>query len=141
MNLSARVLLTTAALPLLAGCVQDTASYQIDGDRNHSIIVMRSQKWFWGSEVDVAVTAARQPDCLGGLDVKGASRETELVLHRAPEDYAEPIFILAVGNDRYAISTLSCRVQKFAEAPADMGPEIGRYKEVDGKFSYVPAGK
>jgi hypothetical protein len=141
MNLSARVLLTTAALPLLAGCVQDTASYQIDGDRNHSIIVMRSQKWFWGSEVDVAVTAARQPECLGGLDVKGASRETELVLHRAPDDYPEPIYILEVAGVYYAVSTQSCRVQQFKETPADPGPVIGRYKEAEGTFQYLPEGQ
>jgi hypothetical protein len=139
MNLTARALLIAAALPM-AGCVQDTASYQIDGDRNHSVIVMRSQNLPWSREIAVAVTAARQPDCLGGLDIAGATRETELVLHRAPEEYAEPIFILAVGNDRYAVSTQSCRVQRFKEAPADLGPVIGQFKEVDGKFQYVAAG-
>lgn len=126
---------------LLTGCVQDTASYMIDGDRNHSIVVMRSQNLPWSSEVAVAVTAARQPDCLGGLDIKGATRDTELVLHKAPEEYAEPIFILAVGQDSYAVSTQSCRVQKFKVRPADLGPEIGRFKEADGRFQYVMTGR
>ncbi|NTV95948.1 MAG: hypothetical protein HGA75_11125 [Thiobacillus sp.] len=141
MKLSAPALLMAATLPVLAGCVQDTASYMIDGDRNHSIVVMRSQDLPWSRNLAVAVTAARQPDCLGGLDIKGATRDTELVLHRAPEEYPEPIFILAVGNDRYAVSTQSCRVQKFAQPPADSGPEIGRFKEVGGQFQYVASGK
>ncbi|TCJ12908.1 hypothetical protein EZJ19_11810 [Parasulfuritortus cantonensis] len=140
MKPSASVLLLAGAPVLLAGCVQDTASYMIDGDRNHSIMVMRSQDLPWG-DVSLAVTAARQPDCLGGLDIKGVPRNAELVLHQAPPDYAEPIYILTVGKDDYAVSTQSCRVQKFAQAPADAGPEIGRFKEVDGTLEYVAAAK
>ncbi|MDD4882374.1 MAG: hypothetical protein PHR30_06710 [Gallionellaceae bacterium] len=141
MTLSARTLLMTAALPVLAGCVQDTASYMIDGDRNHSIVIMRSQDWFWSGNVALAITAARQPDCLGGLNVKGVPRATDLVLHRAPEEYAEPIYILDIAGVDYAVSTVSCRVQKFAQAPADPGPVIGRFKESEGKFQFVAAGK
>jgi len=141
MKLSTRTLLMLAALPLLAGCIQDTASYMIDDNRNHAITVSRAQKWFWGSRVDISVIAARQPDCLGGLDIKDIDRATELVLHRAPEEYAEPIFIMAVDEDFYAVSTLSCRVQKFPEAPADPGPTIGGFKEVEGKFQFVAATK
>lgn len=129
-----------AALMLLTGCVQDTASYMIDGDRNHSIMIMRSQDLPWGG-VSLSVTAARQPDCLGGLNIKGAARDAEMVLHRAPAEYAEPIFILVVGRDYYAVSTSSCRVQKFDTPPADPGPEIGRFREVDGKFQYLATGR
>lgn len=141
MNLSARTLLIAAALPALAGCVQDTASYMVDDNRNHAITVARAQKWAWSSGVDVSVIAARQPDCLGGLDVKDVPRGAELVLHRAPEEYAEPIFMLAIEGSYYAVSTQSCRVQKFAQVPADPGPEIGRYKEVDGKLQFVATAK
>lgn len=141
MKMSTRSLLSLAALPVLAGCIQDTASYMIDDNRNHAITVSRAQKWFWGSAVDISVIAARQPDCLGGLDIDNIDRATELVLHRAPEDYAEPIFIMAVDADFYAVSTLSCRVQKFPEAPTDPGPVIGGFKEVEGKFQFVAAAK
>jgi hypothetical protein len=135
-----RTLLMIAALPVLAGCVQDSASYMIDGDRNHAVTVMRNQKWFWNSAVDVTVVAARQPDCLGGLDIKGVARDAKLVLHRGPEDYyPEPIFILTVENANYAVSTQSCRVQKFAEPPADPGPVIGHYQEEGGKLVYAAA--
>ncbi len=141
MTRTARTLLMIAALPVLAGCVQDSASFMIDGERNHAVTVMRQQKWFWSSDLDVTVVAARQPECLGGLDIKGVTRDSELVLHRAPEDYAEPIFILALNGAHYAVSTVSCRVQKFAEAPTDLGPVVGRYKEVDGKLQYTEATK
>ena len=134
-------MLIAALLPLLAGCVQDTASYMIGGDRNHAITVARAQTWFWSSGVDVSVIAARQPDCLGGLDVKGVARETELILHQAPDDYPEPIYILDIGGTDYAVSTVSCRVQKFAQRPADPGPVIGRFKEEEGKLRFVAAAK
>lgn len=141
MKPSKPTLLLAAGLPLLAGCVQDTASYMIDDNRNHAITVSRAQKWFWSSGVDVAVIAARQPDCLGGLDIKDVARDSELVLHRAPEEYAEPIFILDVEGRHYAISTMSCRVQKFEQPAADPGPVIGSYKVVEDKFQFVAAGQ
>lgn len=141
MTPSARAVLIAAALPLLGGCVQDVASYMIDDDRNHAITVARAQKWAWSSGVDVSIIAARQPDCLGGLDVRDVARDAVLVLHRAPEEYAEPIYIMSIGGDHYAVSTLSCRVQKFPAAPAELGPVIGRFKEEDGKFRYLPAGR
>lgn len=137
MKLPHRALLVLATLPVLAGCVQDTASYMIDDNRNHAITVARAQKWFWSRGVDVSVIAARQPDCLGGLDIREIARDSELILHRGPDDYAEPIYILDVEGRFYAISTVSCRVQKFEEAPADAGPVIGRYREVDGKLQYL----
>lgn len=130
-----------ALLPVLAGCVQDSASYMIDGDSDHAIIVMRVQNWFWSSAVNVTVVAARQPDCLGGLDIKGVTRDTPLVLHQAPDEYAEPIYILEIKGEHYAVSTYSCRVQKFPAKPDDAGPEVGRYQEQDGKLRFVAAGK
>lgn len=136
-----RILTLAITAVLLTGCVQDTASYVIEDDRNHAITIARAQKWFWSRSVDVSVIAARQPHCLGGLDVRGVSRDDELVLHQAPDEYAEPIYILAIDGDHYAVSTLSCRVQQFNTAPAEIGPEIGRFKEEDGRFAYVKTEK
>ncbi len=121
----------------LAGCVQDTASYMIDDNRNHAITLSRAQQWFWDDRVSVAVIAARQPDCFGGLDIKQVPRSAELVLYRAPEDYPEPIFIMEVKGQHYAISTLSCKVQKFATAPDDKGAKIGVFKDTDGRLRFV----
>ncbi|NCS65140.1 MAG: hypothetical protein COS39_06520 [Hydrogenophilales bacterium CG03_land_8_20_14_0_80_62_28] len=124
----------------LSGCVNDTASYMIDGDRNHAITLTRSQKWFWSDQVFVSVLAARQPECMGGLEIPEAPGGEAIALHQAPEEYPEPIYILDVAGNHYAISTDSCRVQKFVTAPADLGPVIGSFKTVNGKFQYV-AGK
>lgn len=135
----ARTLLASALLVTLAGCINDTTSYMIGGDRNHAITLTRTQKWFWENKVIVAVIAAHQPDCMGGLEIQDVSADEPMPLHQAPNDYPEPIYILDAGGGHYAISTVSCRVQKFATAPSDLGPVIGRFETVDGKFQYVPA--
>lgn len=128
--------LALLAVPL-SGCVQDTASYMIDDDRNHAVTLARAQIWFWDDHVDVSVIAARQPVCLGGINVTKVPRSAELVLHQAPDDYPEPMFILDAEGESYAVSTLSCRVQKFPTPPDDKGPRIGVFKEVDGRLRYT----
>ena len=140
MTPSPRLLLIAAALPFLAGCVNDSASYMIDGDRKHAITVKRAQSWFWNDALDVTVVAARDDECVGGLDLGSLKRDDELVLHQAPDEYEEPIYILSVDGDSYAISTRSCRVQRFEAPPAEPGPEVGRFQETDGKLQFLPAG-
>ena len=86
MNLFARTLLVAAALPLLAGCVNDAASYMIGGDRHNAITLMRTQKWPWDDTVVLSVVAERQPDCLGGAEIQHVPMDAPLVLHRAPNE-------------------------------------------------------
>ena len=138
MNLPVRTLLA-AMLPLaLAGCINDAASYMIGGDRHHAITLTRTQKWFWEDKVILSIVAARQPDCMGGLEIQDVSSNEPIPLHQAPDVYAEPIYILDAGGHAYAISTQSCQVQKFETTPTDQGPVIGNFTTVDGQFQYVP---
>lgn len=139
MQLPARTLLAFALTITLAGCINDTTSYMIDGDRNHAITLTRNQKWFWEDKAIVAVIAARQPDCMGGLEIQDVPIDQPMALHQAPDEYEEPIYILDAGDGHYAISTVSCKVQKFETAPTDLGPVIGNFETVDGHFQYKPA--
>lgn len=139
MKLRARTLLASAALFTLAGCVNDTASFVIDGNRDHAITLTRSQKWFWEDKMVVAIVAARRPDCMGGAEIQDVPGNQPMALHQAPDVYPEPIYILDAAGSHYAISTVSCRVQKFATAPGDLGPVIGNFEAADGAFQFVPA--
>lgn len=141
MNLSARTLLAAGLLTTLAGCVNDSASYMIEGNRENAITLTRTQKWFWEDKVIVAILAARQPDCMGGLEIQDVPTGDPMLLHQAPDEYAEPIYILDAGGAHYAISTQSCQVQKFATPPTDLGPVIGSFKTVDGSFQFVSGSK
>ncbi|MBM4180664.1 MAG: hypothetical protein FJ209_03790 [Betaproteobacteria bacterium] len=129
-------------LPLalaLAGCMQDSASYTFP-EKDHAITLIRMQDWPWQSSLSLDVMAVRMPDCNGGLRIRDVPRKAEFVLFQAPDTYAEPIFILRVDRRNFAVSTASCRVQEFKEAPEDAGRMLGHFRERDGGFAFVPAG-
>lgn len=129
------------ALPLLTGCIQDTASYEVNGDRKHAITLMRSQPWFWDNRLTLSITVSRSPECIGGGEVKGVARDAELAFYLAPDEYPERMFILNVEDDAYAVSTFSCRVQKFETKPANLGEKLGTFRETDGAFRFEAAEK
>ncbi|MEW5787881.1 MAG: hypothetical protein AB1899_08510 [Pseudomonadota bacterium] len=124
---------------LLAGCLQDTASYTFP-EKDHAITLVRNQTWPWESTLSLEVVAIRLPECHEGGRVEGVKRDSAITLFKAPDEYAEPIFILQVDGKDFAVSTQSCRVQKFEEAPPDRGQKLGVFKEKDGKFGFVAEG-
>lgn len=126
-------------LPLLSGCFQDTASYSL-GSKDHAITLVRNQTWPWQSTVDVSVVALRMPECNGGGNIEGVSEDAEYALYRAPDEYPEPIFLLKVENRMFAVSTQSCRLQEFKQAPDDLGTKLGTFMVKDGKFQFVEGG-
>lgn len=129
-------LLPLLAVVSLTGCLQDSASYQFP-EKDHAITLMRNQPWFWLDTVALEVIAIRLPECHDGIRVEDVPRDGMLPLYQAPDEYPEPIFILRTGERYYAISTQSCRVQKFEAAPANPGEKIGQFQEKDGKFQFV----
>ncbi len=135
-----RAALGLILLPLLAGCVNDTASYLIDGSREHTIMLHRVQDWPWQDTVALTIAASRMPECRGGIDIEDVPRNARAELYQAPPGYAEPIYILKIDDRHFAISTQSCRVQAFEQAPADLGTRLGVFAEKDGKFGFSQAG-
>ena len=129
-------LVASLALPL-SGCLFDSALYAIEG-RGHSIAVNRDQNWFWQDTVNLYLIASRLPDCQESLRIEGVPRRTAIVIHRPPSVYAEPIHIAEVNQVYYAVSTVSCRVQRFGSRPDDLGERVGSFKELpDGHFDFV----
>lgn len=136
-----RAALGLIALPLLlTACVNDTASYLIDGSKEHIIMLRRVQEWLWQDTVALTIAASRMPECSGGIDIKDVPRTARPELYQAPPEYAEPIYILKIDGRHYAISTQSCRVQAFEQAPADLGTRLGVFEEKAGRFAFSPAG-
>ncbi|NWG88079.1 MAG: hypothetical protein HXY26_11325 [Hydrogenophilaceae bacterium] len=129
-------LLAVLVLPL-SGCIYDTAIYVIEG-RKHNISVSRDQNWFWEDTVNLSLIASRMPDCLESLRIEGVPRAAAVELYLPPQEYVEPIHIAEVNKAYYAISTASCRVQRFAGKPDDLGQHLGSFKELpDGRFDFV----
>ena len=103
----APLLKTIPLLPalLLAGCVNDSASYTIGNDRDHAIIVRLSQNYFWSKQADLQVLASRLPDCQRRFDfgkVPLADLNIELF------STGEETFLLRAGEDMWQIETGRC---------------------------------
>lgn len=132
----ARLALCAALLAPLAGCMSDSASYLIDGDNKHTLTVLRNQDFFWKKTVNLSVVPTRLPDCQESIKIKDVARDAELHLYWSPEEYAEPIYILDVEGDFYAVSTRTCKTQAFKEKPANPGTPVGVFKEDGGRFVF-----
>lgn len=123
------------ALPVLAGCVDDRASYQIDG-RNSAVIVIRQQRWLWDKTAEMAVVAARLPDCqrrhkLGNIPLD----DTAVELYQP----GSATYVLQVNKQMFLIETTTCEgFQKLSEAPPmGLGSKLGTFAIKDGKYRFV----
>jgi hypothetical protein len=109
--------LLTVLLPamLLAGCVNDTASYMIDNNRDHAVIVMVSQKYFWSKQADLRVLASRLPECQRSFEFgKVALDDLNIELFSTGEES----FLLRAGEDMWQIETGGCT--QLGEPAADV---------------------
>jgi hypothetical protein len=135
----ARLALCVALLAPLAGCMSDSASFLIDGDNKHTITVLRNQDFFWKKTVNLSVVPTRLPECQESIKIKDVPRDAEMTLYWAPDDFAEPIHILDVEGEFYALSTRTCKSQHFEAKPTTPGTPVGVFKEQDGHLVFVPA--
>ncbi len=135
----ARLALCAALLAPLAGCMSDSASYLIDGDSKHTITMLRNQDFFWKKTVNLSVVPTRLPECQESIKIQDVPRDAEMPLYWAPDDYAEPIHILDVEGTFYALSTQTCKSQRFEQKPANPGALVGVFKEQDGRLVFEAA--
>ncbi len=75
-----RKILTVLPLFLLAGCVNDSATFYADATREHTLTVRRQQEYFWKEDAQYTLMAARLPDCqraipLGEMPLEGLDFE------------------------------------------------------------------
>lgn len=130
------ILMAALALAGLSGCVHDSASYAIDEARDQVITLQRTQTWFWDPHVKVAVQVLGKPHCIGGGEIEKVPLTAEMVLYRPPAVYAEPLHILHFEDEYWAISTQSCRIQRFAEPPQELGARVGVFRPEKGTLRF-----
>ena len=121
-------------LPLLASCVNDTASYQMENN-DHAIILVREQPRFWEDRVNLAVIASRMPDCLRRHKMEPAGLEAKVELFQVGEG-----FVLRQGKRLYALETRTCEgfAQLDAEPAEGLGQPLGTFQPEDGGLRFVP---
>jgi hypothetical protein len=106
---------------LLAGCVNDTASYRIDSN-DHAITLRVVQDYFWEKQASLRLTAVRMPDCQRQLDLgEVALSGLEIELFASGPN----VYTLRSGEDTWQVETQGCTQLDAPEAKAVSGQALG----------------
>jgi hypothetical protein len=108
---------------LLAGCVNTSATYYIDGAA-HSITLRAEQEYFWNDEVVVKMVAARTPDCqrLFPMTTLPAA-ELDIQLFNG----GDGVYSVRVGKEVMRIETQTC-TRLTEPTQEELGERLGVFK-------------
>lgn len=118
------LLLPLLAVPLLAACVNDGATYEIDNTREHTLSLIREQPYFWDSKVDLFLVVARMPACLRRHSLGTGTEKTRVEVWQVPSG----AFIIRVGKRLFVTETQTC--EGFAKLDAEPVEGMGELKGV-----------
>lgn len=129
--------LALAVVPLLAACVNDGATYSVDGSREHTLSVMREQPLLWDNKVNLSFVVSRMPACMRRHDMGGGTRATKVEIYQVPSG----AFIVKAGKRLWATETQNCVnfVKMDGEPDTGMGKFVGTFREKDDRFDFEPA--
>lgn len=116
---------------LLAGCIEQSASYYIDGP-NHSLTVRAEQEYFWSKDVVVKMVAAHLPDCQRQFPMT-----TLPAADFAIELYAggDNVYSVRVGAQVMRIETQGC-TRLTEPTTAELGERLGTFR-LDGEQKMI----
>jgi hypothetical protein len=102
---STLILLTPLLAPLLlAGCVNESASYAINGN-DHALTVIVTKDYFWKKEAGVRLIASRLPACQRQFELGQVSMaDLNIELFSTGED----TFLLRSGDEMWQVETQGC---------------------------------
>ncbi|BDT56526.1 hypothetical protein MasN3_00200 [Massilia varians] len=108
---------------LLAGCVNDSASYPIDG-KEHALTVRVLQDYFWSKDATLRLTVARMPDCQRQLELGKVSLSgLEIELFASGPN----LYTLRSGEDVWQVETQGCTELEAPQANAVTGQALGSF--------------
>jgi len=121
---------------VLAGCENSGTAYMIDG-KEHALILVREQRWFWSDEVEQAVVASRLPDCQRRVAIwPGTTAGPDMDVYEA----GYRLWALHQGPRWYLASTDKCLVQDWNDPPANPpGAQVGTFHMRDGVMVFEQA--
>jgi len=121
---------------LLAGCENSGTAYMADG-KDHAVILVREQKYFWSDEIDQAVVVSRLPDCQRRVAIwPGSPKGPAMEIYEA----GYRLWALNQGRRWYLASTDKCMVQDWNDPPAQPpGALVGTFVMRDGAMQFDPA--
>jgi hypothetical protein len=112
---------------VLAGCVNESASYYIDGNE-HALTVRAEQEYFWSKQVTLRLIASRLPDCQRQVVLgKVPANELDVELFASGDN----VYTLRAGEQIWQVDTQAC-AQLPTPAQA-MGTPVGEFRLGAGK--------
>ena len=129
-----RALALLTVVPVLVGCENSATAYSMETSQ-HALVLIREQSYFWESEVEQFVVAARLPHCQRKVKIHpGGTELTEMEVYEA----GDRLWALHQGTRWYLASTEKCQVQdwnnKDGKAP---GAKVGSFKLMDGQPVFI----
>lgn len=129
-------LLPIVAVPLLAACVNDSASWQNE-NKDIAVTLIRQQRWLWDKKVDAAVVVSRLPDCQRRHPMDPISTQAKVELWQP----GPGTFILRSSSGSMLTESQTCEGwQKLeTEPPGGFGQQLGTFQPEGGKLKFVAA--
>jgi len=129
------LILPLLAAPLLTACINDGATYEIDGTREHVLSLIREQPYFWDSKVNLYLVVSRMPACLRRHNLGVGTEKTKVEIYQVPSG----AFIVKSGKRMYATETQTCEsFAKMDGEPAEgMGKLMGTFRVKNGELVFV----
>ena len=129
--------LALASVPLLGACINDGATYEIDGTREHVLSLLREQTYFWDKRVNLSLVVSRMPTCMRRHSIGPAFPNSKVEIYQVPSG----AFIVKAGKRMFVTETQTC--ENFAklneEPPEGMGTLKGIFQEKNGELIFEPA--
>ena len=127
-----KILIPMMAL-LITGCVNDSASYYIDG-RNHALTLLRAQNYFWSDDAELTLVAAHLPDCQRRHALMLAPASTVQIDVFANPDSS---WTLRSGATLWRVDNNTCAISTGAADAS--GQRVGSFKVLDEELRFENA--
>jgi hypothetical protein len=118
-----RKILTVLPVLLLAGCVNDSATFYADGTREHTLTVRRQQEFFWKEDAQYTLMAARLPECQRAIPLGEMPLDLEFELFASGDN----VWSLRAGKYVWQIETQGCSLVAEGGDTTAAGTKLGAY--------------
>lgn len=129
------ILLPLLAAPLLTACINDGATYEIDGTREHVLSLIREQPYPWDSKVNLYLVVSRMPACMRRHNLGTGTEKTRVEVYQVPSG----AFVIKVGKKMFATETQTCEsfAKMDSEPPEGIGQLMGTFRVKKGELVFV----
>ena len=117
------------ALPLLTACENSVTSMMVE-NRDHALVLVREQPYFWNDEIEQYFVVSRLPGCQRRVKIHPDRKTmTPVVVYEA----GHLLWALRQGGRWYLASTEECRVQDWDNSSGQPpGPAVGSFERRRG---------